>query len=75
MKRRIITGLITVLVSGILLTGCSMKGSRPMTSQEYEALRTKIADLTVRNLEDQAVSVEALWEDRRVVLVFLRHYG
>jgi len=46
-----------------------------MPSDAYDALQPEIDNLTVRSLEDQAVALEDLWQDRRVVLVFLRHYG
>ncbi len=67
--------IVLMILCGLLLTGCSIKGSKPMPSDAYDALQPEIDNLTVRSLEDQAVALEDLWQDRRVVLVFLRHYG
>jgi hypothetical protein len=54
---------------------CWKKGGKSMKDNAYEMLRPKIAGLTVNNLNNEAVAVDRLWQDRRVVLVFLRHYG
>ena len=75
MTSRTTKSMIILLISGLFLTACSVKGSEPMPNNAYNTLHSKIADLTVNNLDDQAVAVDSLWEDRRVVLVFLRHYG
>ncbi|HPC46689.1 MAG TPA: hypothetical protein PLW83_01500 [Deltaproteobacteria bacterium] len=41
----------------------------------YEGLKQRIAGLSVTNLEGKEVPLEHLWQDRRIVLVFLRHFG
>jgi hypothetical protein len=38
-------------------------------------LPKNVGDLTVMDLDKDSVPLDALWEDRRVVLVFLRHFG
>jgi hypothetical protein len=56
--------------------------SRPfltMYTQEgemtYNDLKTSITGLTVQSLQEKEVLLESLWEDRRIVLAFLRHFG
>lgn len=46
-----------------------------MKTDNYDALKPKISDLKVRNPDNEQVAMESLWEQRRVVLVFLRHFG
>ena len=46
-----------------------------MKSDVYETLHEKISGLTVTSQDNEAVAVESLWENRRLVLVFLRHFG
>ena len=46
-----------------------------MQYNPYETLQEKISGLTVTSLDSEAVAVESLWENRRLVLVFLRHFG
>lgn len=76
MTNQITKAIVVLRACGLLfLTTCSIKGGGPMQSNAYEAIHSKIAGLTVNDLEDHAVAVDGLWQDRRVVLVFLRHYG
>ncbi len=41
----------------------------------YDELKTRLKGVTVESLQDREVTVESLWALRRVVLVFLRHFG
>ena len=41
----------------------------------YGPLEKRIANLTVKNMEGQDVAFESIWEQKRVVLVFVRHFG
>ena len=59
----------------LLLTGCAIKGEEAMKDNAYDVSGPMTAGLTVTNLNNEAVAVDSLWEGRRVVLVFLRHYG
>jgi hypothetical protein len=46
-----------------------------MQNNSYDVLHRKTDGLTVSSLDNEAVAVESLWQDQRVVLVFLRHFG
>lgn len=46
-----------------------------MQNNSYDVLHKKIDGLTVNNLDNEAATIESLWHDQRVVLVFLRHFG
>lgn len=41
----------------------------------YEDIKLKIKGLTVQTLEGKNISVASLWQDRRILLAFLRHFG
>ena len=41
----------------------------------YKELKPLIAGVTVQSLKKKEVALESLWEDRRIVLAFLRHFG
>ena len=51
----------------------------PMHAQEgemtYDELKPRIVGVTVQSLQENDVKIESLWEDRRIVLAFLRHFG
>lgn len=48
---------------------------KTMQNNAYDVLHKKTDGLTVSSLDNKAVAVESLWQDHRVVLVFLRHFG
>jgi hypothetical protein len=52
-----------------------IKGRKSMQNNSYDVLYKKTIGLTVSSLDNEAVAVESLWQDQRVVLVFLRHFG
>jgi len=35
----------------------------------------EVYGLTLLDLEKNAVEIESLWRDRRIVMTFLRHFG
>lgn len=41
----------------------------------YDELRPRIAGISVTGLDGKEMALESLWRARRVVLVFLRHFG
>ncbi len=41
----------------------------------YDELKTRIAGISVTGIDGKDVALESLWQGRRVVLVFLRHFG
>jgi hypothetical protein len=41
----------------------------------YNELRPRITGVTVQSLDGNEIKLESLWEDRRIVLAFLRHFG
>ncbi|MCJ8502216.1 hypothetical protein MRX98_16650 [Desulfatitalea sp. M08but] len=75
MKISIIISVSVLLMWMVLLTGCIANGGGAMQDNATEVLGPMTADLTVNNLDNEALAVASLWEERRVVLVFLRHYG
>lgn len=52
--------------------GTNSLQERTMT---YDELRPRVAGITVEGLDGRVVALESLWQGRRVVLVFLRHFG
>ena len=34
-----------------------------------------LGGLRILNLKSEAVEIESIWKDRRIALVFLRHFG
>ena len=41
----------------------------------YDELKPRMAGITVQSLEGEEVVLKSLWARRRIVLVFLRHFG
>ncbi len=41
----------------------------------YDELKSRIAGIAVTGVDGKDVPIESLWQARRVVLVFLRHFG
>jgi hypothetical protein len=42
---------------------------------DYQNLEKRVSKLTVRDTQDKKVKIKSLWDDRRIVLTFLRHFG
>lgn len=70
--KRIFAGL---LAGCLLMMGCTAKSGIKEESMKNPDVMNAVSGLTVRNLEGESVSMDALWAERRVVLVFLRHFG
>jgi hypothetical protein len=41
----------------------------------YDELKPRIAGISVKDLDGRNVALGSLWQARKVVLVFLRHFG
>ena len=41
----------------------------------YDELKPRIKGVTVQPLKGKEIKLESLWNDRRIVLAFLRHFG
>ncbi len=54
---------------------CAAQDQAADDALDYGQLEKRIAGLTVQNLAGEAVALESIWEQRRVVLAFLRHFG
>ncbi len=41
----------------------------------YDALKPRLAGVTVRDRKGDALELASLWTDRQLLLAFLRHFG
>lgn len=41
----------------------------------YDDLKPRLSGVTVMDLQGERVYLESLWENRAVLLAFLRHFG
>lgn len=66
-------------ISGIalmVLTGCSSQNPRGMKEEDMRKnLPQDVSEISVGDLSNHPVPLDSLWQNRRIVLVFLRHYG
>ncbi|TWI73070.1 hypothetical protein LZ24_01481 [Desulfobotulus alkaliphilus] len=66
-------------ISGIVLmvlTGCSSQNHSQMKEKDMQKNAVPdVSEISVLDLDSHSVALNSLWEDRRIVLVFLRHYG
>lgn len=46
-----------------------------MKPMDYKELEKRINRLTVKDMHGKEVELASLWSNRRIVLVFLRHFG
>jgi len=46
-----------------------------MADTAENTLVPDVNGLTVLSLENEVIALESLWQDQRIVLVFLRHFG
>lgn len=71
---------LSFFISGFLLfTGCAGK-ERSETEvmdylNDYGQIEKRIAGLSIKDMEGRDVVLESIWEQKCVVLVFLRHFG
>ncbi|MBU1169481.1 MAG: hypothetical protein KKD44_07945 [Proteobacteria bacterium] len=68
-------GILVILVVCFLTLGCATKNKNIETDTDHQALFNSLQGLTVQNLQGEPVLLDSLWQDRKVVLVYLRHYG
>jgi hypothetical protein len=59
-----------------VLAGCNSQNQRGMKEEDMRKDATPdVSKISVLDLSSHPVPLDSLWQDRRVVLVFLRHYG
>jgi hypothetical protein len=68
-------GLICLAVLVFLVIGCVSQVKTADVKMKYDDLATGLSGVKVQNTKGESVELESLWSDRRVVLVFLRHFG
>lgn len=44
-------------------------------AMDYGQLEKRIANVSVKDMEGKEVALESLWMQKKVVLVFVRHFG
>lgn len=67
--------IILLLFLCVFTIGCGTKQPSQENTMNDQALFQSVHGLTVQNLDGEAVAMDSLWQDRKVVLVFLRHFG
>lgn len=60
---------------GLMLLGCTTKNINKENGMNDQAVFERLNGLTVKTMDGQDIAMTSLWADRRVALVFLRHYG
>jgi hypothetical protein len=58
-----------------MLLGCTTKNINKENGMNDQAVFERLNGLTVKTMDGQDIAMTSLWADRRVALVFLRHYG
>ncbi|MBU0992309.1 MAG: hypothetical protein KJ737_07425 [Proteobacteria bacterium] len=74
---RLIPLIGIILLTGFLVmaAGCSTKKHKEVNNMDYQNVTQDISGIMVQNLDGEAVELESLWKNRRIVLTFLRHFG
>lgn len=67
--------IILSLILCFLMIGCGTKQPSKEANMDDQALFHSLQGLTVQNVDGEPVEMDSLWKDRKVVLVFLRHFG
>jgi hypothetical protein len=70
-----VKGLICLAVLVFLIIGCVSQVKIPDAQMKYDDLATGLTGIKVQNTKGEFVELESLWSNRRVALVFLRHFG
>lgn len=60
---------------GLMLLGCATKNINKENGMNDHVVFERLNGLTVKTMDGQDIEMTSLWADRRVALVFLRHYG
>jgi hypothetical protein len=68
-------GLICLAVLAFLIMGCVSQVKTPDVKTKHADLAAGISGIKVQNTKGEPVELESLWSNRRVVIVFLRHFG
>ena len=68
-------GLICLAVLVFLIIGCVSQVKTADVKTNYDDLATGISGIKVQNTKGEDIELQSLWSNRRVVLVFLRHFG
>lgn len=68
-------GLACLAVLVFLIIGCVSQIKTADVQTKYDDLATGLSGIKVQNMKGESVELESLWSSRRVVLVFLRHFG
>jgi cytochrome oxidase Cu insertion factor (SCO1/SenC/PrrC family) len=71
-KRYFLTVLLLLCLPVI---GWASQEQPTSDAMDYKQLEKRIANLSVKNMEGKDVALDSLWEQKRVVLVFVRHFG
>lgn len=58
--------------AGLMEIEATKTEEKPM---QYQDVKPKISRLKVQSIAGKNVSLPSLWKDRRILLVFLRHFG
>ena len=70
-----LTGMIIVIVGMTMIAGCSARQHKEEVVMTYKELGENISEIHVTNLDGEEIPMASLWEDRRIVLTFFRHFG
>jgi hypothetical protein len=68
--------LLTVLMLLCLpIIGWASQEQTKSDAIDYGQLEKRIANLSVKNMDGKDVALVSIWEQKRVMLVFIRHFG
>ena len=68
-------GLICLAVLVFIIIGCVSQVKTADVKTKYDDLATGLSGIKVQNTKGESVELESLWSNRRVVIIFLRHFG
>ena len=69
------SGMMGLALLIFLMVGCASQSKTAEVEMKYEDIAGDLSAITVESMEEKAVVIESLWSDRRIVLVFIRHFG
>ncbi|MCW7754146.1 hypothetical protein OOT00_09110 [Desulfobotulus sp. H1] len=68
--------VLWIVCIGIIgMAGCTDRNHRMKEENMQRKPSPDVSAISVFDLNGKAVALDSLWQDRKVVLVFLRHYG
>lgn len=68
-------GIIFLLFQCFFAVGCATKQPDKEDIMDHHDLFQSLEGVTVKNPDGESIALASLWQDRQVVLVFLRHFG